>query len=147
MPEVRLSSHPDREWLFVVAGVERISDGDSYWLYVDTGFRRVSLENFRLYGYDTPELFSSVASDFEKEKAREAKSAAEAWFADNLTRRRVIWLRSRKDPDKYGRWLGEFWTGTPSETESDLGRFLEDQRLAIASPDGGAKWRDRYDVA
>lgn len=147
MPEIRLVSHPDRTWLFTVAGVERISDGDSYWLYVDTGFRRASLENFRLNGYDTPELFSSLASAFEKEKAREAKAESERWFRDHLATGETIWLRSFKDTDRYGRWLGEFWTGSPSQETDALGGHLESLGLAANSPGGRVKWREIYDAS
>lgn len=145
MPQLNLSSHPDFDWIFSIAGVDRISDGDSYWLWIDTGFRRVSLENFRLMGYDTPELFSSLASEFEKEKAREAKARVITWFREHMADGNSMWLRSYKDSDKYGRWLADIWIGTPSRVDESIGVFLEDLELAVASPDGRVKWRHVYE--
>lgn len=145
MTYIRFSTHPSRDWLFSVAGVERISDGDSYWLFIDTGFRRASLENFRLMGYDTAEIFSSQASAYEKEKGHEAKQAAIDWFDAKQMNGDTIWVRSYKDDDAYGRWLGDFWTGTPTMVEDDLGEHLEYLGLAVRSPDGKVKWRDVYD--
>lgn len=145
MPQLNLSSHPDFDWIFSVAGVDRISDGDTYWLWIDTGFRRVSLENFRLMGYDTPELFSSIASDFEKDRAREAKARVITWFREHMADGNSMWLRSYKDADKYGRWLADIWVGSPSQVIEDLGASLEDLGLAVVSPDGKTKWRHVYE--
>lgn len=75
------------------AEVMRWVDGDTVWLKVDLGFRMVTMNDFRLYGVDTPERGQpgwAEASAFAKEAAPSGSK---------------VTITTYKDPDKYGRWL------------------------------------------
>ncbi len=127
-----------RQYLYRVESVEKITDGDTYWLHVDVGFRVHLLMHCRLFGFDTPEMNSK--SDFERSEARLAQSYVRAWFAQHLIEHRV-WVQTAKDPDSFGRWLGEIWYDE-GIGQNGLGPELVGQKLATAWP---VRWRDIYD--
>jgi micrococcal nuclease len=77
------------------AKVIRVVDGDTVWLEVDLGFRMKTINDFRLYGVDTPERGQpgwAEATDFVKKLAPAGTE---------------VLITTYKDPDKYGRWLAE----------------------------------------
>lgn len=79
------------------ATVIRWVDGDTVWLEVDLGFRMKTLNDFRLYGVDTPERGEVGYA----EATGLVKSIAPAG-----TEVRIVTF---KDPDKYGRWLADVY--------------------------------------
>lgn len=134
----------DWQWVSEVVGVEKVTDGDTFWLRLDVGFRQQQLTEVRLLGFDTPELYRPK-SDLERDKAREAKGTVETWFDDLLPLDSVsVWVRTEKDPDSFGRWLGEvFALNAEGEQVSHLGEFLVSLDLASRWP---TRWRDQFDV-
>lgn len=76
------------------AVITRWVDGDTFDANVDMGMRIYSAARFRLYGCDTPER-------------GEAGYKEAAAFASALTIGKAIFVRTYKDPDKYGRWLAQ----------------------------------------
>lgn len=77
------------------ARVIRWIDGDTVDLRVDLGFRLFTETRFRLYGIDTPE--------------RGQKNHDEAIALCNSLAPvgSEVFIRTHKDPDKYGRWLAD----------------------------------------
>ena len=128
----------ERQYLYVVTGIERIVDGDTYWLHLDVGFRQNQLTCIRLMGYDCPERVGG--SKFEHDKADEATMAASAFFVAAEMIRQPVWCRTEKDPDNFGRWLGELWY--EGESKVFLGAYLAGQKLATPWP---IRWRTVYD--
>jgi micrococcal nuclease len=75
------------------ATVIRVVDGDTVWLEVDLGFRMKTINDFRLYGVDTPERGQPGWSEATAFVNRIAPAGTE------------VLITTYKDPDKYGRWL------------------------------------------
>lgn len=126
-----------RQYIYKISQVVKVTDGDTYWLRVDVGFRQEILINGRLLGYDCPE--KTRGSDFEKVKAAEAHELAHGFLSMLLP----LWVRTVKDPDNFGRWLVDIWadSGRPEE-EVHLGPYLRLKGLASEWP---TRWRDEYD--
>lgn len=124
----------DREYVYRVESVEKVTDGDTFWLHLDVGFRQTQLTHIRLAGFDCPERNSGSA--YEKERARDATEMAfivlTGW---------PIWVRTEKDPDNFGRWLGHIWA---ERLDGDvlLGDTLRQSNLASVWP---TRWRDEFD--
>lgn len=79
------------------ATITRWVDGDTVWMDVDLGFRFHAVLDFRLTGINTPE----------RGKPNWAESIA---MVNRLaTPGTPVIIQSRKDPDKYGRWLADIW--------------------------------------
>lgn len=130
-----------KQYLYEVVGVEKITDGDTYWLQLDVGFRQQMLAHIRLFGWDTPELYRG--SEFEKERAREARDEALTFFERWLPAHKV-WCQTEKDPDSFGRWLGRIFVDDDKlDGVVSLGQELEDMELATTWP---TRWRDIYDA-
>lgn len=123
----------ERTYLFPVSRVERIVDGDTYWLHLDVGFRQTQLTNIRLYGYDCPEVNSGSA--FEKTQAKTATLLAYKFLINSNY---ALWVRTHKDPDNFGRWLGEVY----AEPLLYLGEVLRSSGLASNWP---TRWREEFD--
>jgi micrococcal nuclease len=130
-------------YVYRVANVVRVVDGDTYDLALDVGFRVLMTLRIRLLGYDCPE--SRKGSAFERGAASSAKAEAAAWFAsvDLAPAGGVLWVRTEKDPDDFGRWLGEVWMeddrgGRPTL----LGNWLRSLSLASVWP---KRWREEFD--
>ena len=77
------------------ATVLRWIDGDSVWLEVDLGFRMKTINDFRLYGVDTPE------------RGQPNYSEAKAFVEKLAPAGTEVLIKTYKNPDKYGRWLVE----------------------------------------
>lgn len=75
------------------AEVVRWSDGDTVWLEVDLGFRMATINDFRLYGVDTPE------------RGQPGYQEATAFVRKLAPTGTTVDIHTYKDPDKYGRWL------------------------------------------
>lgn len=119
-------------YVYKVVSVVKITDGDTYWLRLDVGFRQEILVDLRLLGYDCPEM--NRGSLFEKAQAKKAKALAEDFFrADG------IMVRTEKDPDSFGRWLGEVRNTTTGEL---LGEVLRSEGLASVWP---TRWAEEFD--
>lgn len=81
------------------ATIVRWVDGDTVWLTVDLGFRFTMTSDFRLYGINTPERGQTgynEATQFAEKSAPVGSS---------------VIIKSYKDPDKYGRWIVQIFTG------------------------------------
>lgn len=130
-----------QDYVYRVTEVTRVVDGDTYWLRLDVGFRQEQLTEIRLYGVDCPERHRG--SVFEKAEAKRATQEAEEWLA-GAHARGVLWVRTHKDPDDFGRWLGEVWADndTVPEGREMLGDYLKDIGLATTWP---TRWHDVYD--
>ena len=77
------------------ARVIRWIDGDTVDLRVDLGFRTFVETRFRLYGIDTPE----------RGQANHDKATALCNVLAPVGSE--VFIRTHKDPDKYGRWLAD----------------------------------------
>lgn len=124
---------PDRQYVYRVTEVVKVADGDTYWCRVDVGFRQEVLTCFRLLGYDCPER--TKGSGFERAEGLRAKNVAGDWLAAAAP---DLWVRTEKDPDNFGRWLGEFY-----DTAERLGEALSRARLASVWP---RRWREEFDL-
>jgi endonuclease YncB( thermonuclease family) len=126
-------------YVYRVVEVVKVTDGDTYWLRLDVGFRQQILIDCRLSGWDAPEMYRG--SDYEKRQARVAQKVASDWLAAALDV--GLWIRTEKDPDSFGRWLGVLWVDGSDEAGTDLGMVLATQGLASPWP---TRWHDQYDT-
>lgn len=101
------------------AEVIRWVDGDTVFLKVDLDFRIEGELEFRLLGIDTPEK----GKPGYKEAIAFVNEKAPVGGANPLI------VRSYKDPDKYGRWLGEIFHEGISNPS--LNQLLVDNKLAV----------------
>lgn len=129
---------PTFPYVYKVTEVVKVTDGDTYWLRLDVGFRQWILIDCRLDGWDAPEM--NRGSVYEKAQARVARQFAADWLTVALED--GLWIRTQKDPDDFGRWLGDLWT-EDSDGEHHLGPALAEQGLASAWP---TRWHDIYDT-
>jgi endonuclease YncB( thermonuclease family) len=134
---VRLS----RRYVYTVDRIEKVTDGDTYWLHLDVGFRQTMLAHLRLYGWDTPEINRGTV--FEKSEARRAGAVAALFLTTALAGEETVWVRTERDPDNFGRWLGEVWAEAPDGAVTTLGDLLHEARLASAWP---TRWREEFDT-
>lgn len=120
----------------------RVVDGDTWRAYIDLDFRHIGFQEFRLYGWDTPEKQGPLTSPAERAKAAEATALARQWWVDVADL--DIFVETQKDPEKYGRWLATLWAER-GPYRSDLGTMLGSADLAVPS-DGtrGTRWRDTH---
>lgn len=126
------------QYVYRITQVVKVTDGDTYWLRVDVGFRQEILINVRLHGYDCPEAHRGTA--YEKQKAVEAQVVAREFFKTSDDER--PWIRTEKDPDNFGRWLGDIWWEL-EHGAYHLGAWLREKGLATVWP---TRWRDEYDT-
>lgn len=127
----------ERQYVYKITEVVKVTDGDTYWLRVDVGFRGTLLINVRLMGYDCPE--ARRGSEYERAQAVAARDAAETF----LTRVTLdSWVRTEKDPDNFGRWLGHIWQEPEPGVVWPLGNWLRDLKLASVWP---TRWREEFD--
>ena len=115
------------EYVYRIREVVKVTDGDTYWLRVDTGFRNNLLVNIRLQGFDTPE--KNKGSAREKECANHARELADNFLWLGRTDMKY-WIRTEKDPDNFGRWLGDIWIERPDGSTLHLGDWLREHKLA-----------------
>lgn len=132
---------PPHEYNYRVPHTERVLDGDTLWAVLDLGFRMTATLPIRLYPWDCPELRSSDASPFEKRQAKRARELAIDWLLTvPYSEDDTLWVTTEKDPESFGRWLGDFWFATaPLLT---LGTALFNSDLATRWP---VRWHDTYD--
>lgn len=133
-------THP---YIYRVTEVVKVTDGDTYWLRLDVGFRQTILVNVRLADYDTPEVNSG--SEVERLAANLARSEVARFFDQGMSPGNSLWVRTRKDPDNFGRWIGEVWIEQEdgeTVTHVDLGSSLSSLGLASKWP---IRWREEYD--
>lgn len=125
----------ERQYVYKITEVVKVTDGDTYWLRVDVGFRQEILINVRLFGWDCPE--SNRGSEFEKAQAVQARQAALDFFAQTFS---PLWIHTEKDPDNFGRWLGDIWQ---ERSGTHLGNYLRSYDLASEWP---TRWRDEFET-
>jgi endonuclease YncB( thermonuclease family) len=128
-----------KPYVYRITDVVKVTDGDTYWLQLDVGFRQTMLVNIRLSGYDTPER--NRGTPFEKGEAVRAAVTAGQFFAPVEG---TLWVRTEKDPDNFGRWLGDVWVESDGDRwpERHLGAELRSRGLASVWP---TRWRDEFD--
>lgn len=130
----------NKDWVFQVVGVEKVTDGDTFWLRLDVGFRQTQLTHLRLMDYDTPELYRPQ-SDFERDEARRARNFVIHWLDAYMDQ--GIRARTEKDPDAFGRWLVTLDVPHEDGVTSHLGQELQDLGLASLWP---TRWREEFDA-
>lgn len=117
-------------------------DGDTFEIVPDLGFgisfNMPGESNWRLRGWDTPELRS--ASAFEKSEGNRAKRFVDDWFKTQAT----VYMRSYKyeETDSLNRWLAEIWGVDADGNVTQLGKELYDLQLATEWP---TRWREVHD--
>jgi endonuclease YncB( thermonuclease family) len=129
-----------QEYVYRITEVVKVVDGDSYWLRVDVGFHQSALINVRLLGYDCPER--TKGSQRERQLGGAALAVAGTFLTDedpDIT----CWIRTRRDPDSFGRWLGDIWQERGDEM-LHMGEALRHLGLASVWP---IRWRDEFDKA
>lgn len=124
-----------KQYAYRPKAIEKVTDGDTFWLHLDVGFRGSLLVCIRLDGYDCPELHST--SQAERDAALRAKEVTAKFLTDNL---QTIWVQTEKDPDNFGRWLGDVYSEV-GETVTALGDVLKEQGLATVWP---TRWHEQY---
>jgi endonuclease YncB( thermonuclease family) len=125
-----------RQFVYKISAVVRVVDADTIWASVDCGFRQSLLVNIRLLGYDAPE--KNKGSVHERNQAK----VAQAFTERALSGLGQLWVRTEKDPDDFGRWLGDIWVEEFDGTERHLGPALADEGLASAWP---LRWHQVFD--
>lgn len=103
------------------ARVLRVVDADTVHLDVDLGFDVRRKDSFRLYGINAPEMSTPEGV------------AARDWLVARLAGADRVVVTTVKDRrEKYGRYLGVLWVGSPL---SNLNQELIDEGHAV--PMGG----------
>jgi endonuclease YncB( thermonuclease family) len=133
-----------RPYIARITEVIKVTDGDTYWVRVDPGYRATfGPLKIRLLGYDCPER--TKGSAFERSEAIRAKSVATEFLAPvTPIPGASLWVRTEKDPDDFGRWLGDVWVESDGDQwpERHLGAELRDKGLASIWP---TRWRTEFD--
>ena len=132
-----------RPYTYRIVEVVKVTDADTFWLQLDVGFRQTLLVNIRLNGYDAPER--NRGSAHEKNAAVTATSVATEFLSPVVAMPGTsLWVRTEKDPDDFGRWLGDIWRESDGDQwpERHLGAELRAQGLASLWP---TRWRDEFD--
>lgn len=132
-----------RQYIYRVTEVVKVTDADTAWLKLDVGFRQSLLVNIRLLGYDAPER--TKGSAHEKAEAVRATSVATEFLAPAVPIPGTsLWVRCQKDPDSFGRWLGDVWLESDGDIwpERHLGAELRSRGLASVWPQ---RWRSEFD--
>lgn len=122
-----------QQYVFRVVEVAQVVDGDTYSLRVDVGFHLSAVIRCRLLGWDCPELHGPTAH--EREEARAAATTAASWLDQAAG---TLWVRTEKNADDFGRWLGEVWADGPVGP-IHLGEALAKLQLATPWP---TRWRE-----
>jgi endonuclease YncB( thermonuclease family) len=122
----------------------RVVDGDTFWAYAKVPYRKIDYVEYRLDGWDTPEKQGPDTTAAERMQAKAAQHVAENWFRSMATGFRML-VETRRDPEKYGRWLATVWAEDGDGYKDFLGEHLASLGLAVPS-DGtkGTRWRDTY---
>lgn len=106
-----------------------VVDGDTVDLCVDIGFHVNFTGRFRVLGIDTAELNSKEPT--ERYLAIQAKGKVAELLKPSLTT--TGWplvVRTKKDPDSFGRWLADISYFLADGTKMDLGPQLILEGLA-----------------
>lgn len=88
------------------ADLDRVVDGDTIDVVIDLGFKMTTNQRIRLYGIDTPEIFSAKKGSPEHVKGMAAKKFVEDRLAANDNHFKI---KTHKYTGKYGRYLGEIY--------------------------------------
>jgi endonuclease YncB( thermonuclease family) len=134
------------EYVSKIRAVVKVTDGDTYWFKVALPFRLEATICCRLigpqFGYDCPER--TKGSAHERAEARRAATVASSFVIGALADPAVtLWVRTERDPDDFGRWLGDVWREDADGTKRHLGPELRSLGLASIWP---TRWRDEFDT-
>lgn len=125
-------------------GGDPVFDGDTWWMQIDCGFDGGFRDKFRSKRWDMPEITGSAATEAEKHKGDEARTAAVEWFAQgpfHVRTYKASEAHDVEDKGKYGRWLAEPFRLTGTGNEDHLGAALASMDLATEWP---MRWREVY---
>jgi endonuclease YncB( thermonuclease family) len=122
-----------------ITDVVRVVDGDTYHLQVSLPFYLQAVITVRLDGFDCPELNGGDA--YEKQKGQEAKALAVEFLT---LQDAILWVRTEKDPDSFGRWLGDIWSEDVDGNQQHLGDVLRAAGLASVWP---TRWHQEFEPA
>lgn len=127
------------------AELVRVLDGDTVVARLDLGFRLSATLEIRLYPWDSPEKRVTTCprchlktSPYELAQAKLATELTHKWFDYPIGEE--LWVTTQKDPEVYGRWLGDFWFDSPYT--ATLGLALEQADLATTWP---MRWHEEFD--
>jgi micrococcal nuclease len=113
-----------RLYLYKIANVLKVVDGDTLDLEIDLGLRSFVKHRIRLIGIDTAELKSP--DEVQRAKALAAMHFVSEWL--DLNREKGLMIETFKS-DVYGRWLGKIF---PTRDERDsLNAALLHEGLAV----------------
>lgn len=115
---------PVQEYVYRVLRVIRIVDGDTCDVELDIGFRLATAQRVRLWGINTPEMKGETKTAGQAAKDELEKLLTGGW-------REGLFCRTHKDPDNFGRWLGEFIGCTGPET-CNINQLLVARGHAVA---------------
>lgn len=101
--------------------VLNVVDGDTCDVTVDVGFKVATAQRIRLLGINAPEM---------KLATRAAGQAAKDMLMLLLSRGDV-WIRTEKDPDNFGRYLGEFTVTREDGSELNVNQAMIDEGHAV----------------
>lgn len=125
-----------------------VVDGDTIdvSIEVDIGFKMVAVtaQRIRLLGIDTPELRPRRGTPEERTAEKIAAKKATEHVKEKILGKKIK-IRTKKDPDSFGRYLAIIFYRTPEreytpkgstrigpvETENDLNQELLDLGLAV----------------
>lgn len=119
---------------YEITEVMRIVDGDTYDLRIDLGFHMSAALRFRLYGYDTPEVYGQSKDSEEYEAGKQASDFVELWFNSWERAPEFVEFRAATyKADSFGRWLADIYVVYEVRDElrqKHLGQELFNEGLA-----------------
>lgn len=119
-----MTSIKDSRYVYKVVNFNlRVIDGDTIDCNVDVGFKITNFHRFRLLGYDAPETFRP-SSESERQKGILVKEKLNELCALALADK-ALYVKSIGNADVYGRYLGEFYCSSDTETYSINERINE----------------------
>lgn len=94
--------------------VQRVVDGDTLYALIDVGFSTYVYHSIRVYGIDSPELYTS--DPIEKEKGR----AARAYLESICPPTTKCTLRTDKDRTTFGRYIASILLADGRDVASEM---------------------------
>jgi endonuclease YncB( thermonuclease family) len=99
--------------------VQYIVDGDTFRALISNGFNDYVFRTIRILGIDTPET--------NRPESKEAGLRAKARLTELIPPGEPVLIRTKPDPDSFGRYLGAVRT----EAEFDIGAVMLREGFAV----------------
>lgn len=96
--------------------VERVVDGDTFYVLIDAGFSTYVYHSIRIFGIDSPELFTS--DPVEREKGRAARAYLESICPPGT----ACLIRTDKDRTTFGRYVASVLLSGGGDVASEMVR-------------------------